>query len=544
MEKTARNPLRGLMALSGTAYTVLLMQTTSKLSFVLTAVLALALLVGLLWKTPLLDRLLSPRGAGLTALAGVLSVSAVYTAKSSFYANCWTWMHKAVTLLGLPREDLLLRAAPWVVALAALPMAFAYFLWFLDYMKGLFGRLWRESDFAERMFFLGAGILFAMMIVFTYLCTEAFYGAHVNGAWYNFDLIYSADSGYLVHQDVFRNVGAEQNDLRQPLYGVFAMPFAQAAWLLSRLLWFLPQGYVLVWQVMQMLLFLVAMVLLSRMLDLHGAEKALFLTMLCVSYPVLIFALTAEQYLMALFYLMVLLYLRRDPVGQSLGYIAATGSMLTSGIWFPLVTWDRDLRRFVKKTLILCGAFFCVAILSGRLTTFLDIPSYISGYGYYTGLDVPLKDKLMQYVSFVGGCLFAPPSGPDLTTYRHISWQLLPVTEWSWVGILVLAAAVGGILSRRDRMSRICAVWIGFSLVLLGIVGWGTIDNGLMLYSLYFGWAYVAMVLRLIDRLLERVRPLKLAVLAVLILAMTVYNVTALREVLVFATQFYPALGG
>ena len=252
--------------------------------------------------------------------------------------------------------------------------------------------------------------------------------------------------------------------LRQPLFGVFAMPFAQAAWLLSKLLFFLPECYITIWQIFQTLLFLVSVVLLSRMLELQGAEKALFLMILCLCYPTLIFILTAEQYLMAVFYLILMLYLEREPVGKGLGYIAATGSLLTSGIWFPTVTWDRNFKKFIQKTLTLCGAFSAVTILSGRLTTFLDIPTYIEGYGYYTGADVPLLSKLMQYVNFAGACLVAPPSGVDFTTYRHVSWQMLPVTSWSKIGVAVMIAALGGVIvSRRKRFTKICAVWLVFS---------------------------------------------------------------------------------
>ena len=384
-----------------------------------------------------------------------------------------------------------------------------------------------------------------MMLSFTYLCTQAFYGAHINGGWFNFDLIYSADSGYLVHQDVYRNIAAEQNDLRQPLFGLFAAPFCQTAWLISRALFFLPNSYVTVSQSIQIFLFLVALVLLSRMMALKGPEKALFLVLLSVCYPTLIFVLTAEQYLFAVFWLILLIYLQKEPVAQSTAFIAATGSLLTSGVLFPLVTEDRDIKRFVKKTMLLCGAFFGVMILSGRLTTFLDIPSYIEGYGYYTGVDVPLQQKLLQYVNFAGACLLAPKSGVDITTYSHISWQMLPVTSWSPVGILVILLTLAGIaITWQKRLTRISAAWLGFSFLLLGLVGWGTIDNGLMLYSSYFGWAFLSMIFGLADRVLDRVRPLKLAVMGGLILGIGIYNVLALKEVLVFSTQFFPAMGG
>lgn len=536
--------LRLGMVLSGTALAVLLMVTPSKLSFAVTALLALGLTAALIFRTRLMETLFAPRPWYLWAAATVLCLSQLYTAKSTFFSCCYGWMSKAFGLLGLPVEPML-RLTPWVVALAALPMALGYFLWFVDLAVSLIRRFFQTSDFTERLFLLGAWCILTMVLVFTYLCTQAFYGAHINGSWFNFDLIYSADSGYLVHQDVFRNIAAEQNDLRQPLFGLFAAPFCQAAWLLSRVLFFLPNSYVTVSQSMQLLLYLMALVLLARMLDLKGAEKALFLVLMCVTYPVLIFTLTAEQYLFAVSWLLLLVYLQAEPVAQSTAYIAATGSLLTTGILFPLVTWDRDFKTFCKKTLGLCGAFFAVMILSGRLTTFLDIPSYIAGYGYYTGVDVPLSSKLMQYVNFAGACVLAPRSGVDFTTYRHVSWQMLPVTDWSVAGILVILAALGGILvSRKKRLTRICAAWLGFSFVLLGLVGWGTIDNGLMLYSLYFGWAFVAMIFELLRWAFSRLRTGKAVVLLALILGVGLYNVYGLRDVLVFATQFFPALGG
>ncbi len=547
MEETRQFPmwLRLLMALSGTAYAVELIQTNSFLSLLITAVLALVLLVVLTVRTSFLNHLFTAHSIPTCITAGVLAVLAVYTAKSTFYSTCQSGMHKLVSFMGLPHGDLIVRLVPWAVALVALPMVFGYLLWFTSQMGVLARRLWQESDFTEQMFFLGAGLVFAIMIVLTYLCTQAFVGAHLGGQWFNFDIIYSADSGYLVNQDVYRNVGAGQNDLRQPLFGVFAMPFAQCAWLLSKILFFLPAGYLTIWQIMQMLLYLIAAVLLSRMMNLHGAEKGMFLAMLCLSFPVLIFSLTAEQYLMAVFYLIFLLYLQHDPVNQSLGYIAATGSLLTSGIWFPLVSWDRDFRKFVKKTFMLCGAFLAVLILSGRLTTILDIPSYIAGYVPYAGGGVPLLQKLMQYVNFAGACVLAPNSGADTTSYAHISWQMLPVTGWSPVGIVVIVLSIGGILvSRRERFTKICAVWLGFSFLLLGIVGWGTVDNGLMLYSLYFGWAFVAMIFRLISWALGKYQSAKLAVILVLIVGIGIYNILALQDVLVFATEYFPTLGG
>lgn len=541
MTKKYGLPLRLLLALSGTALCVLMMQTESKLSFALTGLLALGLMLYLTLKTGFLEAVFRSELPGVRGVAAVLTLSTLYTEKSHFYTTCCGWLIKLLRWTGLPEG--LSRLAPWVVALLALPMAFGYFLWISDFLWEQWLRFWRKTDFGEQMYLLCAGVLFAALIVFTYSCTEAFYGAHVNGYWYNFDLIYSADSGYLVHQDVFRNVGAEQNDLRQPLFGLFSMPFAQAAWLISRPLFFLNNRYLVVLQIVEMWLFLLSGVMIARMLELEGTEKLLFLAILSVTFPVLIFSLTAEQYLMAIFWLILLCYLEKDQVGGSLSYIAATGSMLTSGVFFPLVTWDKKFTNFVKTTAKLCAAFFGVMILSGRLTTFLDVGTYIEGYGYYAGGNVAPVQKLMQFVNFVGCAFLAPASRVDFETYSHVSWQMEPVTGWRILGFVVLAAAVAGVLVKREkRFSKICAGWMGFSLLLLGIVGWGTIDNGLMLYSLYFSWAYVAMCFQFVDHVLSRLRPAKLTVLGLIFVVTAIVNFAALKEVLLFAAQFFPAL--
>lgn len=534
---------RLMLVLSGTALSVLLMQTQSKLSFAITGVLAFGMMIFLVFRTTLPEVLFRGRDPLTCVIAGVIGCLEVYYAKSTFYTCCWRWIEKLLSMLHLPGQAMLLRLTPWVVALLALPMVFGFLLWFVDFIRGQAVDFWKKIDFYEQMYLLCAGVLFAALIGFTYTCTEAFYGAHINGSWFNFDLIYSADSGYLVNQDVFRNIGAEQNDLRQPLYGVFAMPFATVAWLISRPLFFVPNSYVLVLQVLEMLLFLAAVVLLSRMMKLQDVEKILFLVLLSVTYPVLIFSLTAEQYLLAVFYLILMIYLQDEKTQGSVCYIGATGSMLTTGIFFPLITWDRNFGKFVKNTLKLCAMFFGVMILSGRLTTFLDVGTYIEGYAPYAGGDVELADKLRQYVNFVGCSFLAPASRVDFETYRHVSWQMVPVTGWRFAGILVMVcAALGVIVSRKERFSRICGAWMAFSLLLLGIVGWGTIDNGLMLYTLYFGWAFVAMCFRFAEHVLREHRGIKIAILLGVIAITVVWNITALKQVLVFATQFFPAL--
>ncbi len=203
------HPLARLgLCLSGWGCTLLLIMTSSKLSFAVTGLLSLILLGVLCYKTKFIEEIFQETHWGLCALAGILALCEVYRAKSTFFSTCGSWMGKLFSHLHLPTG--LIRLIPWLLALVALPMMFGYLLWFVRFLWKHAKSFWHTSDFTERMFLLSAGIVFTILIVFTYLCTQAFYGAHLNGAWYNFDLIYSADSGYLVNTDVFRNSGADQ----------------------------------------------------------------------------------------------------------------------------------------------------------------------------------------------------------------------------------------------------------------------------------------------------------------------------------------------
>ena len=76
----------------------------------------------------------------------------------------------------------------------------------------------------------------------------------------------------------------------------------------------------------------------------------------------------------------------------------------------------------------------------------------------------------------------------------------------------------------------------------LGIVGWGTVDNGLLLYSLYFGWAYICLLVRLVRVIPEPYGFARLLILAAVIAILCIRNIPALRDVLVFATKFFPLL--
>ena len=157
------------------------------------------------------------------------------------------------------------------------------------------------------------------------------------------------------------------------------------------------------------------------------------------------------------------------------------------------------------------------------------------------GLSLPYAGRRhMLAAGFYFGIFQAGMPVLGYLVYRLFQSGMLSFAHWI---ASILLCAIGGIAVKpKAWFTRICAVWMAFSLLLLGIVGWGTIDNGLMLYTLYFGWAFVAMAFQLGDWLLHRWKIPEIVFFLLLILAVGITNVTALKAALVFSTQFFPAL--
>ena len=51
------------------------------------------------------------------------------------------------------------------------------------------------------------------------------------------------------------------------------------------------------------------------------------------------------------------------------------------------------------------------------------------------------------------------------------------------------------------------------TIVVLLIIGWGTVENGLVLYSLYFAWAYLSLYFLFLKKILKKERFLQIVII-------------------------------
>lgn len=416
-------------------------------------------------------------------------------------------------------------------------------VWFL---YGFTARLYTALLPIIRHLFSGTGrgerwalaALLLALAVFTALVfsrSQAFYATE-----HNYDVIYTADSHYLAMGNTWMNLTFVENDLRQPLFAVFAAPFVGISYILTQ---FVPSGSWLgpwLMNLPQLGLMLLGFYMLAALLG-KGASGRLAVTVsLCALYPSLLFSLMMEQYMVAVFWLLLFVYMAVEKLpGRGAVLVAAAGSLLTSAAMLPTL-WEKNEPRPVRRALAqsltaaVLGAFLIVVFF--RLDVILNLTKSVEQLSTFAGESVPFIGRARQYLVFVAGCFIAPPAGVS-TPLGYPSWQLLPVERWILDGVAVWIIGLWGfVLGRRDRLVQISAWWCLFSVLLLVGFGWGTAENGLILYGLYFSWAFYVLFRRGLNCPARRQTVLDW-VLALVLLAL---NVPGMRELLHFAVSYYP----
>ena len=411
--------------------------------------------------------------------------------------------------------------------------------------------LWRyfRKTFRETGLFAGVGrwekVLYALLLGATlvfmavvFLKTDAFYDTA-----YKYDIIFTSDSPILVRENVYMNLTHSQNDLRQPIFAVCAAPFVGWAYLVHQIS---PAWGVICMNAAQIAMMFAANFMLCKAMKLEGLGRVCFMVLLCCGYPYLLFSLMMEQYIVAYFWLVLAVYLAcTKGKTDGIAYVGATGSLLTSAVLLPLTSQKHPVKEFWGWfwDMVNHGVEFAMAmVILGRLDVIRNLAAKSDVLGQFTGKELTLMDKFCQYTAFIGACFTAPAAGINHEVAAGASWQLDQVTGISVLGIGILVLAlVSAVVNREKLSSRIAAAWVAFSVVVLCVLGWGTQENGLILYALYFGWAFAMLLFQLVQRIGEKTKAAMglPAVSAAAVIWLLVNNVPAMAQLLNFAVTYY-----
>lgn len=399
-----------------------------------------------------------------------------------------------------------------------------------------------ETSRFERIYLLVTFALLSLACVLIYANTNLFYATVYQGKPIPYDVVFTSDSAVILKGNAYFDIYHVTNDLRQPLFGVFAMPFVLPATLLSKILFFVPLAYPILINITQIGLVLITIFLIVRMMGLEPRERALAILLLTFAYPTLLFSLNLEQYVFAVFWLIVFLFLaERRTKGAELAFVAMTGSLVTSGIFLPFLTSGQKLKSRIRQSVLALVMFFVVVILLNRQYVFFTGFAYFKQLlGSYGGAKISALEKVQQFSAMLGGLFFRPDA--QWTTFAgHPAYLLKPVTAISWGGVAVFVLAVSGFaLNRRNRFAQASFLFVLVSLVLHAIIGWGAKENGMTLYGYYYLWAYFALIFLGLERILSHLKQWRFVVYGGCCVALLFVNLGAIIDLVRFGLLYYP----
>ena len=125
---------------------------------------------------------------------------------------------------------------------------------------------------------------------------------------------------------------------------------------------------------------------------------------------------------------------------------------------------------------------------------------------------------------------------------QYAAYRLSDELCFDWIGILIFGlCAVSFIWNRKDRFTQYAGWWVLVSILILLGLGWGTHENGLVIYGLHFGWAYIALIYKLIERIFAKYGKILSAACGVVSGIMMWRNIEGLSVLFGFLEKYYPA---
>ena len=463
---------------------------------------------------------------------------------SLFFASClFEYSYSGILLtqnifLKILHLNLSFEIVALLVVLLSLPILVLYLYFIFINLIPFFRNEYKILTTNEKKFIIYFTIIGFFITLLLYLLTSAFSCPKVcnNNACrvINYDVIYTSDSGVISAGNAYMDINSPENDFRQPLFALFSLPFSLAAKFLSNFILFIPNAYLIILNTINFLLLSLTILMLCRIFNLKGKNKKIFILLLCSSFPFMLFSLIMEQYVVATFYLVLMIYiwLKHKPV-CNYTYLGAVGTLVTSGIFFPIISIKKyGFLNYLKQAIKLFIIYLFLICVTGRVFCFSihKIQRLLS----FSGTKVTLINKLKQFVYFIKSIFF----GPGIGVIKTGSYLMHDINTFNIIGIILLVICITSFIINFKKIEvKLSFFWIMFSVVILIVLGWGTPENGLILYSLYFSWAYIYLIFEFINKLFKG--KTKTIIYSILIIIMFIFNIRVILSIIKFALRFY-----
>lgn len=373
-----------------------------------------------------------------------------------------------------------------------MPFFITVYMKIYTYILNNLKKIRKETSKIEKIAGISIFILLSIFMISTLCRSKAFYCEPMQ-----YDAVYTSDSIFLLNfSNAWIDFDHVENDIRQPLFGVFASPFVLPFYLIAVIIsYIIPLSFTFVNAVAvgmgNITLLVLSAYILASLVE-KGKKRIIFLIFYISTFSPLLFTIMLEQYNAGLFWLLLLLYMVINKVkDKNLAFIASTGSLLTSGITFPLIIFERKrIKKVFKKTIELGIYSVMVMFLMNRGSIIFGIVDNVKNVMNFTGNELDVIYKLKQYTYFVLNSFISCH-----TSVINDTWQTAEIFDFCWIGVAILVILViSFIITPKEKINIFSFCWLSFSILLLVVVGWGNAENGLILYSLYFSWAFVVLL--------------------------------------------------
>ncbi len=377
------------------------------------------------------------------------------------------------------------------------------------------------------------------LVIFAFSRSTAFYNIRTTSA----DTVYTSDTPWVLYFKTYQN--PEGNGIKHPLLALFASPFISPVYFISSILRIPDAAMYTAVTAIQTPIFACSNFLLAKAIDLTPQKRVCFMLLSFCVYSYMLFSVMAEQYIISYFWLSLFIYfLCRNKRAGAFMTCAAGGTILTSLALVPYDIYLNYNKKFLPllRELVKQGITFIAIILAfGKI----DVLIMFSEISDFSGQNLSFSDKIFQYIVFIKNYFVSPESAaiPNIHTPECLSWQLAPAEHLNIAGLIILIfCAVSFLINRKKTISKISAFWICFSFFITVIIGWGTAENGLILYSIYFGWAFFVLLFQLAERICEKFKCK--FILPVLSVGTSVYllavNIPGIMDMINFLAENYP----
>ena len=451
----------------------------------------------------------------------------------------WNVLNNYINLEKLPINIII-----YIVSIMSSFIIFVLVIWILNYIINKIKFVFEDINKKEMITYIVMFFIICCLVCYMFVNSYVSYGNINTG--HSFDLLYTSDSGVIAGEDnSYMNLYHCENDIRQPLFAVFAAPILGFAYAISIII---PGGRFVMplsMNIFQLILFFITNLMLAKLLNMQKKERIAFIVLSFCTYMFILFSIMMEQYIVAYFWLVFAIYLICQNKDDELVISAIGGTLLTSLSIIPFVLKEISIKninqyffKFVKigvVFVILLVVFVRVDLIENFITKQAILNSFIEK-------NTTISYKFTKYTQFVENCFIYPETKVEVSTSVPISLKLMENDNISYIGIsIIVLAFISFMLNRKDKFVQIAAYWCMFSYIIIGIVGWGLAENGTILYSLYFGWSYLVLIVKLLQYGFNKLKNKNLLTIILIVLALFLIgiNINGIKDILEFAFKYY-----